>query len=198
VEIKQHHRFPMFEDRTSPNAWRAKERRMGTTIGRSCVGLAVVLAASAVSAQTLEDGHERFAAAFEARLADALDRSVNLAAERALALLEAREAARAGESGDEAAGSPRGVVEQQLVAARVLEPPDGRLDGRAVPAGVFRTDEPEPKPSSFVGSAEARPLDAPRKEVILPPLKPTTSRVADVAAGGFGADEWGFPLDVPN
>src|SRR5262245_49027006 len=107
---------------------------MGTTIGRFCVGLALILTARAVSAQTLEDpGHEHFAAALEAQVGDVLDRSVDLAAEHALALLEARETERLDEAARSAAGleAERALatvqerIEQQLVAISPLEPPGG-------------------------------------------------------------------------
>jgi len=180
---------PMIEDRTSPKAWCAKERKMGSIIGRFCLGLALILSARAVSAQTLEDpGREHFARALEARVGDVLDRSVKLAAERALALLEAREAERLDEAGlaaeralaslearelerlNEAARSTGGPVEQKLGAASARELPGGTLDARAVPAAV-RTDEAEPKASTFVGTVESPPLEAPGGGEIPPPLK---------------------------
>jgi hypothetical protein len=189
--------YPMIEDRTSPKAWCAKEIKMGTTIGRFCAGLALMLSASAVSAQTPEGaGEEHFARALEARVGEVLDRSVNLAAERALALLEAREAERLDEAElaveralaalearelerlEEAALSTAGVVER-LGAAPARELPGGTLAAR--PAAAVRTerladsascsDEAEPKASIFVRTAAPPSPEAPRGGKIPPPLE---------------------------
>ena len=119
---------------------------MGTIIGRLGAGLALMLTASAVSAQTLEDrSHERSARALEARVGEVLDRSASLAAERALALLEAREAERLDEADraeeralislealklerlEQAARSTGGAVEQTLGAAPARELPGDTL-----------------------------------------------------------------------
>ena len=140
---------------------------MGTTIGGLCAGLALILSASAVSAQTLEDpANGRFARALEARVGDVLNRSVDLAVGRALASLEARELERL----NEAALPAGGVVERNLAAAPARELPGGTLDARAVPAAV-RTDEAVPKASTFVGTAEPQPLEALREGEIPPPLE---------------------------
>ena len=97
---------------------------MVSASGRFCVGLALILSASAVSAQTFEDpGNEHLARTLEARVGEVLDRSASLAAERAFALLEAREAERL----EEATHSIGGVVEQALGATPARELPDGAL-----------------------------------------------------------------------
>src|SRR5262249_8537117 len=95
------------------------------------------------------DPSERSTAQFErdlqARVGAVLDRNVNAAAERALALLEAREAER---MADAASSTARGV-DQQLASAPALEPPRAGRDPLAVPARA-RPGEPEPKAPKLV------------------------------------------------
>ena len=102
----------------------------------------------------------------EARTGAVLDRSASVAAERALALLEAREA----EHADDLASSAARRVEQQLVSALALKTPGELRDRLAVPAGA-RTGELEPQVSKLVRAEKHPRLDTPCEEGIPPPLK---------------------------
>jgi hypothetical protein len=124
---------------------------MGATIGGFGAGLALILSASAVSAQTFEDpGNEHFARVLEARVGEVLDRSANLAAERALALLEAREAERLDEAGlaaERAPASPEARALERLGEAsrstgRPLEQKLSAAPARAVSGGSLVAHEP--------------------------------------------------------